>query len=350
MLSSITDLRVSRKSRHRSGNDRFFNRQPTQRKQLDGFPMSAMKPTPVTVPPNDKWPAEEIARLARTSGKPLEVSCAVSFLEAGWEAWLGTHFEDDGRVRELDILAEKTTLVPTAHARGATCTSRALVSCKGFPQDFSPLTYSVSQRSIPGLDPTLVASGIGFPRERSDDWPAFVEKVEEVGAATLLKELGLQGASRIVGFDTLEGQVKTDRNDSKVCFSRAKDGDRRIYGAIDSGLKATLYWNGRTPNFWTPDRPQEIYLHVPVCVLSLPMWDARIDGGKIGDPCVRELSYQTNFYPTRAGARQITVLVVSESNLRQVVAGLDKLHWWFCKLVEEQFPPGGAKTSGSVGG
>jgi hypothetical protein len=80
---------------------------------------------------NTDWPPREIANVAKTSGRPLEVVCAQAFLAAGWTARLGSYFSDglDG-TRELDVLAEREELLPAPLAIPVRI--RALVSCRGF--------------------------------------------------------------------------------------------------------------------------------------------------------------------------------------------------------------------------
>jgi hypothetical protein len=167
------------------------------------------KPPAVTIPAFVQWPSEEITRLAGESGKPLEVACAVEFMGADWEAWLGTHFDDDGRARELDVFVEKNTRLSTGskgHKLGLVCTTRVLVSCKGFPRHCGPLTYSVSKRSIQGLDPSLIASEVALPVEPPQRAGVIVH-AEMKGAERLLEELDLHEGPRVVGFDTLEAKV-----------------------------------------------------------------------------------------------------------------------------------------------
>ena len=97
---------------------------------------------------NTEWPPQEIMDVARSSGKPLEVVCAQGFLAAGWKARLGSHFEDGlATSRELDVLAEREALLPPPH--NMTVRVRALVSCRGFPAERSPLVYSVSTSCVP---------------------------------------------------------------------------------------------------------------------------------------------------------------------------------------------------------
>lgn len=293
-----------------------------------------MKPAPPIVPPNAEWPADEIARLAGESGKPLEVSCAVAFIAADWEAWLGSHFDDAGRIRELDVLAEKTTLVRAAHQKGTRCTSRVLLSCKGFPTSFSPLTYSVSDQSVPAINPTLVANETALPSEQIGRSREFIAEMEEQGAARLLEGLGLLNEKRIVGFDAVERHVAKD----KVHFSRARDGDHRIHGGIDSALKAAVFWNRRVPSGWGGDTQPEVLIHVPICLLSVPMWDVCIDGGEVGGAQVREVGFQTNYYPLGQEERQVTTIVASAAALDQVIAAVDGMHVWLCNLITSRYP------------
>ncbi len=299
-----------------------------------------MKPPPVVVPPNEQWPADEVARLAGASGKPLEVACAVAFIAAKWEAWLGAHFDDDGRIRELDVLVEKNRVVPAAHPLGVHCTTRLLVSCKGFPVTLSPLAYSLSARSVPDLDAALIGHEL-LPSPRPGGTPEFVHEVETLGAGRLLDELGLRDERRVVGFDTIERNVARD---STVSFTRAKDGDRPLHGAIDSALKAALFWNGRKPNGWSGDTQPRVVLHIPICVLSIPMWDVPIDDGRVGDASLRTLAFQTNFYPVRSEERQITTIISAAKTLPLVIHALDALHDWLCNTVVERYPPGGPKS------
>jgi hypothetical protein len=104
------------------------------------------------------WPKEEIQRLARSSGKPMEVLCAQAFLAAGWTARLGSHFNSDpfDTIRELDVLAEKEEQLPALG--DLTFRLRVLVSCRGFPSERAPLTYSVSTSSVPSFSPRSLSS------------------------------------------------------------------------------------------------------------------------------------------------------------------------------------------------
>src|SRR5437870_118035 len=104
---------------------------------------------------NADWPREEIHRIASTSGKSLEVRCAEAFLAANWTARLGSYYSD-GTLdvpRELDVLAHRGARLHAA--TGVVASMRVLISCRAFPEDRSPLAYSVSKRSVPSFAPRL---------------------------------------------------------------------------------------------------------------------------------------------------------------------------------------------------
>src|SRR5438105_2472790 len=113
---------------------------------------------------NTDWPRTEIHRIARTSGKPLEVECAEAFLAAGWTARLGSYYADGALdvPRELDVLAARS--VGLDGATGVSARVRALISCRGFPEERSPLLYSVSATSVPTYEPRLFV-------EHRGPWP-----------------------------------------------------------------------------------------------------------------------------------------------------------------------------------
>src|SRR5437763_14562050 len=101
-----------------------------------------------------EWAPEAIRRVADTSGKPLEVTCAEAFLRAGWQARLGTHYADGSleEVRELDVLAEKRV----ERVGAPSYCLRVLLSCRGFPAARAPLAYVVSRTSVPPSKPRLL--------------------------------------------------------------------------------------------------------------------------------------------------------------------------------------------------
>jgi hypothetical protein len=181
---------------------------------------------------------DEIRELARTSGKPLEVDCARAFLTYGhdWTAVLGSYYEDgEGPPRELDVLAVRTEQVryksvPTT----TTCRLRALISCRGFPENAYPLTFSVAQNSpmvLPANLPLAVRLQPGLSASESD-----VFKLGPIMARAWIKCTGL--ATRpLVAMDVLE----PEKNKSIGREYKLK-GDRRLYSAFDSAVKAAMFW------------------------------------------------------------------------------------------------------------
>src|SRR5437867_7344057 len=152
---------------------------------------------------NTDWPPREIANVAKTSGRPLEVVCAQAFLAAGWTARLGSYFSDglDG-TRELDVLAEREELLPAPLAIPVRI--RALVSCRGFPPERSPLTYSVSKSCVPSFSVRLLSSHRVYRSPNAPVNYGRLEHLEKPAALHLLEAAGLREARPIVAFDMIE--------------------------------------------------------------------------------------------------------------------------------------------------
>ncbi len=196
---------------------------------------------------NTDWPKGEIQRLARSSGKPLEVSCAEGFLGAGWKARLGSHFADGALdvIRELDVLDEKEEVL----AANLPVRVRALVSCRGFPPERSPLAYSVSQSSVPSFAPRVLSGHRAQPQPWLSRDQAYgpLDDLEGKAATRLLQASGLSTSRSLVAFDMLERNEVVSRrlrNTDKaiVTYGRCRDGDRQLFGAVDSSVKAAFFW------------------------------------------------------------------------------------------------------------
>jgi hypothetical protein len=200
---------------------------------------------------NTEWDAALIREAVLTSGKPLEVRCAQAFLRAGWKARLGSHFSDGGlgAARELDVLAEKET--PTAGTSGMIFRVRALVSCRGFRPERSPFVYSVSTSCVPSFVPRLLSSHRArraFQASGTTTGP--IDHVETSSAARLLKATELQGSRPVVAFDMMERTetVATPKKSASVDYKRSPDGDKQLFGAIDSSTKAAFLGAGGSPD------------------------------------------------------------------------------------------------------
>ena len=283
-------------------------------------------------------------RVARSSGKPLEVVCAQAFLAAGWKARLGSHFEDGlATSRELDVLAEREALLPPPH--NMTVRVRALVSCRGFLAERSPLVYSVSTSCVPSFAPRLLSSYRAFRARQDTPTAGSLEYVEEQGAAWLLQSTQLETARPVVAFDIIERtEIVSKKGKTKghitVAFSRLREGDRQLFGAIDSCVKATLFWLQEDYQMHRP-----VYfatLNVPVCILSVPFWDVCIDGGGIAEPEIQHRGYQTSFYPYQTSSREVMALLWTADGITRLVDILNDLFAWFCdefKKCDLEGPP-----------
>lgn len=280
---------------------------------------------------NADWPKNEIQRIAASSGKPLEVSCAEVFLEAGWKARLGSHFADGALdvVRELDVLAEKERLMEP----GIPVRVRVLLSCRGFPSERSPLVYSVSESSVPSVSPSLLSS-----HRTQQQWHRVeqncgpLDYLEGPAAVRLLQAANLTGSRPVVAFDMIERTETTpvkgpNKGETLATYSRGRDGDRQLFGAVDSAVRAAFFW---TQEDYQRQRPDHFAaLNVPVCVLSVPFWDICIDGGKLSQPEISYRAYQSNAYPARPFSKEAMALIWAVEELKALVSALDELFEWF---------------------
>jgi hypothetical protein len=295
-------------------------------------PPNSAPPTDASGNPlrNIEWPKAEVQRLAESSGKPLEVICAQQFLSARWKARLGSYFTDGElkTLRELDVLAEKEEPLP--EWRGAICRLRVLVSCRGFLPERSPMTYSVSTNCVPGFTPRLLSSHRAARAGAVSERTGLLPGLEQAGATQLLRASSLDTARPLVAYDMLERNEVTkqkgkDQFDTTVEYKRCKDGDRQLFTAIDSCVKAAFYWTQQDYQY----PASFITLNVPVCVICKPFWDVCIDDGKVSEPEVRQRGYQTNLYPSHPRPQEAMALVWTVDEMAQLVVALDALFAWF---------------------
>jgi hypothetical protein len=263
-----------------------------------------------------------IQRLASESGKPLEVVVAQAFLSDGeseWTARLGSYFDDGGKSRELDVVAERSEVLENLNT---TCRMRATVSCRGFPVDEAiPLTFSLSPHSPLLLSPNFLV-GHRVPRSSHAHGSPDHETGALLGAAMAAETLvaaGLDHVRPLVAYEVLE--YKPARNKQPEEYSLK--GDRRIYEAVDSAVKAAIWWQQED---FQVGPEGFVSLNIPICVFSLPFWDMCIDDGKVGEPEQRAFAYQTNAYPTNAhriAHANITTIVTARRELTRLVKALD---------------------------
>lgn len=278
---------------------------------------------------NINWSKPDIKLVAQSSGKPLEVACAQALLGAGWTPRLGSYFADGAldTLRELDVLAEKKEVFPALSE--LTVRVRALVSCRGFPADRSPLTYSVSTACVPIPAPRLLTSHRARRARVPGGQPyGSIPDLEERAAARFLDVSGLSSARPLVAFDMIERIEKVAKGDAAapIEYKRSAEGDKRLFLALDSSVKAALSWYEHDLN---RESGAHAHLNVPVCVLSIPFWDVCIDGGVIGDPAICQRGFQVNSYPTTRASPNILVTVWDVAEINTLVKALDDLFIWF---------------------
>jgi hypothetical protein len=260
------------------------------------------------------WDKDQIKKLAQASGKPLEVQCAEAFLKAGWRVSLGTFYTDiaSERIRELDALIEKsfTFVLPDASKTlNWTVTLRVLASCKGFPPDHGPATYSVSANSQTVQQPSFMCYAAEFRGG------AFADAMSKRGADILLHRAGLWTARQVVGFDILRCEdISLRRKDQKgpPQFEYSRNGDRDLYEGLDSAIKAAAYWfqeDRRLRNQRVSARDCRIVMNVPLLVTSQPFWDVSIENGTTDEPILKSSGFHVSLYPPLEKDRQPEIVM-----------------------------------------
>jgi hypothetical protein len=270
------------------------------------------------------WPKEEVRRLAENSGKPLEVACAQALLAAGWSARLGAHFASGAldEDRELDVLAVKEERLLARS--GVTIRLRALISCRGFPSERAPLTYSVSSSCVPSFAPRLLSSHRALQAVQGVQH-GTLPGLEQHGAAELLRVTELDTERALVAFDIIERMLPKGRKKGQLGTTTYKAiGDGQLFKAIDSALSAAFYWRQQDYS----DASYFVVLNIPVFLLSIPFWDVCIDQAKVGEPAIQKRGYQNNLYPDRPNPTQAIVLVWTRDELPALVQALDSLFDW----------------------
>jgi hypothetical protein len=282
---------------------------------------------------NTQWSKARIKRVAGASGKPLEVGVAEAFVAKGWKAHLGTYFDDDTLrpLRELDVLAERDVQRPGQH-REYTVRLRALVSCKGFAPDQSPLTYSVASAVGKSLVPNLISS------HRVHSSSGTISRIETEGAAELLSSTGFAATPPLVAFDVVARKVVKQRGQRSVDYKSI--GDRRLFEGIDSALKAALHWRGQDYSSYNDFAT----LNVPMCIVSQPFWDIPINSNGLGEPIIREYGFQTVLLPrkgaqgphtdTTRSTESPVILISTVAHVGHVVKALESLHQWFVPAID----------------
>jgi hypothetical protein len=281
---------------------------------------------------NVDWPSDEVANIAGSSGRPLEVTCAQAFIAAGWTVDLGSYFVDGDRIREFDVLA--TREVSLEHAgTNLQLRVRAMVSCKGCRPTCSPLTYSVSTSSIPPCPPRVRSLWRFRGWGRRDD-------LERQAGGVLLNVAGLTTVRPFIAFDVIERDENTKKNAPPIITFKSL-GDKTLYDGIDSAIKASSYWIF-IDNQYGADT---LTLYVPVLLLADAVWDVCLDSGRVGNAEIQRRGYHSCRYPigpplSHHEAREVTTLIWSCAELSALLSTLQQLHDWLHASAKHFLPDG----------
>ncbi len=265
------------------------------------------------------WPPQEISKVARSSGKPLEVEVARAFIVKDWQAELGSYFADGNKTRELDVLVTKQRALSGS---GFPCRIRVLVSCKGFPPDVAPLSYSVSKTEVSSIPPRMLSEH----RDRTGVGP--LPEYATNAAKRLLKESGLSQARSLAAFDLITR--KEGKKQGEV-FERVSR-DKMIFDGLDSALKAALFW----PEQDKQSGESFFALYLPVLVTAIPLWDVSIDGGQVGPAELLHRGFQLARYPRYPGMIETMILVWYKEELADLVAALESAFDWFYEGLQSE--------------
>lgn len=283
------------------------------------------------------WDAAEVGKLALGTGKPAEVSTALTFIAKGWKAHLSSYYEDEdgvGVVRELDVLATYEVPLRRDLQGKGTRRMRALVSCRGFPDGEMPLLYTVSEKNVPSFPPRLICSKrVGQVTNGNEDQ----KPLERAAADRVLQRLGLKESRPVVAFDVVtrehipaekrKGGVEIPARVDYALKTDPKEGNRKLWSAVSSSIKAAAWWAysedpaSTIDDHWT--------LNVPITVLAKPFWNVCLDDGKLGPTELGHLAFQTSLTPGRPRTRTPLALICSADKLHVVADALLDVFGWF---------------------
>lgn len=278
------------------------------------------------------WDKGEIKKLAHASGKPLEVQCAEAFLKAGWNARLGSYYHDlfSDKIRELDVYIQKQQPLSTNNLQ-CNVSIRILGSCKGFPPEHAPVTYSVSQSRNLADKPVFMYDGRGHSGPIRRD-------MGRQGAAHFLHRSGLKESKQVVGFDIFQRKENTKKPDE---FEYIRKTDRDLYEGVDSAIKAAFYWSEEdTKRFQKGVGPNERHttLTIPLLVTSLPFWNITIDEGLPSEPEICHSGYFVGTFPFGKEDRRpqpVMSILWAVSKLGDLIQHLDSLFEAFVDDIKE---------------
>jgi hypothetical protein len=275
--------------------------------------------------------SDRLKEAAGKSGKPLEVSCAREFLSVpaaagasrAWKVSVGSYYKDilgnrENPIRELDVLARRDESIQLGDSR-VDVHLDVVLSCKGFPNDRHPVTFSVSREAVPEDHPPLLLNAVQNPGSRSRlGYEACELLLYEMG---LQRKLELQRTRRIIGF----GIFKESPDPNQEWTG---EGDKNLYEGMDSAFRAAVFW-------WTRSGRNRlsVRLVVPVLVVSKPWDDFAIDTGALGIPTESDVGYVANLYPYKrpvsdSSPEPLFGLVVAIHKVPALVGTFERLFDW----------------------
>ena len=283
--------------------------------------------------PVETWDKDEIKKLAFVSGKPLEVECAEVFLRAGWQVRLGAYYNDASteKVRELDLLIHKNRSWQIGSTNWEICI-RVLGSCKGFPPEHGPVTYSVSSQSNSVYPPAFISQW------RNAIGTLINAPLGERGAKAFLARTKLAMGRQVVGFDIIQ---RKEIQKKPAQFEYSRKTDRDLYEGLDSAIKASVYWD-RNEWLWRQCQGRNsgyVVLNIPLLVTSQPFWDVSIDKGIPTEPELKHSGYHVGYYPF-AGKEGLPAPILSllweVSKLSELTPVLDTMIEFLFDRIEEE--------------
>jgi len=304
---------------------------------------------------NEAWDQTKILDLAKTTGKPLEVECALRFIESNasnagafgpsdatafdlvvtqpWRVELGSYYRDDAteKLRELDVLATRTKLI-TRRGPGQIHTFvRVMMSCKGFPPGFGPVAFSLKGATV-DTSPAVMfgeSNSNGFPND-------FVNEA----AKKLLTAVGLRGASgnepMIIGYNIFQEEV----NSGLKTYKRNKEREKDLFeNGMDSAIKAAVAWRALI----FPTHVPAAGTFIPIMVTEKPWWQFPVDGGQAAAPILKKRGFLVNSYPITRERRMpldLLSLMCTKDELSGLITNIESFADWFGDETAMRFRAG----------
>ncbi len=295
--------------------------------------------------PIERWDQAKILEEVKTTGKSLEVECAMKFrasnaqiqpagleLAPSWELDLSSYYRDDvsEKNREIDVIATRTSMQERPSGPINTFV-KAFVSCKGFPADAGPVMCAMHENKTPE-----VIFGDSQSHGFSNDFASEA-------ARNLLSAIGLrpEGTSipAIVSYHVLkekEGPAGTFN------YSRDREREKDVFEqGMDTAIKAAIWWRWLT----FPTHVHAAGAFVPIMVTEKPWWQFPVGTGVVESPALKSRGFMVNTYPiTRERKRppQVTSIICAKGDLDAVIDGLEVFGDWFGAEAARHFR-GGAR-------